>query len=110
MFNSGLDDMFFAYHFVDGLKEDIKGGVQSQLPDTVDKASILARIQQQILDRAKAKPIRISNNKVAAISSKPESTLGNTGNTMWKERQLRDYRRDNKLCYFCGDKFDAACL
>lgn len=24
---------------------------------------------------------------------------------LWKERQLRDYRRANNLCYFCDDKF-----
>jgi hypothetical protein len=27
---------------------------------------------------------------------------------LWRERQLRDYRRANGLCYFCGDKYDPA--
>jgi hypothetical protein len=29
---------------------------------------------------------------------------------LWKERQLRDYRRANNLCYLCGEKSDAAYL
>jgi nicotinamide mononucleotide adenylyltransferase len=45
MFNPGFDDMFFTSQFVSGLKEEIKGAVQAQLPDSVDKASMLARIQ-----------------------------------------------------------------
>jgi hypothetical protein len=25
---------------------------------------------------------------------------------MWKDRQLRDYRKANGLCFKCGEKFD----
>lgn len=25
---------------------------------------------------------------------------------MWCDRQLRDYRRANGLCFHCGDKYD----
>jgi hypothetical protein len=44
MFNTGYDDLFFTSHFVNGLKDEIRGAIQSQLPDTVDKAGILTRI------------------------------------------------------------------
>jgi hypothetical protein len=44
MFNVGFDDLFFTSHFVNGLKDEIKGLVQSQLPTSVDRASLLARI------------------------------------------------------------------
>jgi hypothetical protein len=43
-FNAGFDDMFFTLHYVNGLRDYIRGGIQSQLPDSVDKASLLARI------------------------------------------------------------------
>jgi hypothetical protein len=46
MFNAGFDDMFFIPHFVNGLKDELRGVVQTQLLDSVDKASMLARIQQ----------------------------------------------------------------
>jgi hypothetical protein len=45
MFNPGFDDLFFTSQFVTGLKDEIMGAVQAQLPDLVDKASMLARVQ-----------------------------------------------------------------
>jgi hypothetical protein len=29
----------------------------------------------------------------------------NTSNTLWKERQIGDYRKANDLCYYFGEKF-----
>ncbi|GJM99857.1 hypothetical protein PR202_ga16995 [Eleusine coracana subsp. coracana] len=55
MFNSGYDDMFFTSHFVNGLKDEIRGVVQSQAPDIVERASMIALIQQQILGKSRAK-------------------------------------------------------
>jgi hypothetical protein len=49
MFNTGFDDLFFTSHFVNGLKDEIRGVEQAQLPNSVDKASLLAKIQQQIV-------------------------------------------------------------
>jgi hypothetical protein len=46
MFNSGFDEIFFVSHFVNGLKDDIKQVEQTQLPESIDKASLLAQIQQ----------------------------------------------------------------
>jgi hypothetical protein len=45
MFNLGFDEMLFATHFVNGLKEEIRYVVQTHLPDSVDKAALLAKIQ-----------------------------------------------------------------
>jgi hypothetical protein len=45
MFNPGSDEMFFTTHFVNGLKEEIRSVVHTHLPDSVDKATLLARIQ-----------------------------------------------------------------
>ncbi|PVH32848.1 hypothetical protein PAHAL_9G503600 [Panicum hallii] len=41
-------------------------------------------------------------------SSKPESKAPVANSTLWKERQLRDFRKANGLCMYCGDKFDKA--
>jgi hypothetical protein len=46
MFNPGFDEMFFTTHFVNGLREEIRSVVQTHLPDSVDKAALLAKIQQ----------------------------------------------------------------
>jgi hypothetical protein len=43
------------------------------------------------------------------LSSTPKSDKSSTASSsgLWRERQLRDYRRANGLCYFCGEKYDA---
>lgn len=44
MHNPRYDDMFFTPKYVMGLKEKIRGTVESQMPSTMLKASILARV------------------------------------------------------------------
>jgi hypothetical protein len=46
MYNPGFDEMFFPAHFVNGLREEIKSVVQTHLPDSIDKAGLLAKIMQ----------------------------------------------------------------
>jgi hypothetical protein len=46
MFNPGFDYLFFTSQFVSGVKDEIRGVVQAQLPDSVDKTSMLAKIQE----------------------------------------------------------------
>jgi hypothetical protein len=36
--------------------------------------------------------------------ARPALKLGN--GDLWRDRQLRDYRKANGLCFHCGDKFD----
>jgi hypothetical protein len=109
MFNTGFDELFFTSHFVNGLKDEIRGVVQAQLLDSVDRATLLAQNQQQIVDRSKFRQGRQGTSKVSSVSStsRGESSQSNPTSSLWKERQLRDFRRANNLCYFCGEKFDA---
>jgi hypothetical protein len=53
MFNTGFDDLFFTSHFVNGLKDEMRGVVQAHLPNFVDRASMLARIQYQVVDKGR---------------------------------------------------------
>lgn len=53
MHNSGLDDLFFTTQFIKGLKPEISSVVQSQVPDTLERAILLAKIQQQVSERSK---------------------------------------------------------
>ena len=45
MQNPNYDDMFFTPHYIRGLKEEIRGKVESQMPTTMHKASIIAKVQ-----------------------------------------------------------------
>jgi hypothetical protein len=87
MHNSELGEMFFTTQFLRGLKPEIGNVVQSQVPDTVERAILLAKIQQQVLDKGKYKW-----NKYAASTkpSTPPLKLDQKGGTstspLWKER------------------------
>ena len=46
MHNSALGEMFFTTQFLKGLKPELSNVVQSQVPETVERAMLLAKIQQ----------------------------------------------------------------
>jgi hypothetical protein len=39
MHNPGYDELFFASHYIRGLKDELRAPVYSQAPDTIDRAS-----------------------------------------------------------------------
>lgn len=53
--NMGLDDTFLITQFVRGLAPEISAAVQTQIPETMDRAILLAKFQQQILEKGKSK-------------------------------------------------------
>jgi hypothetical protein len=106
MFNPGFDDLFFTSQFISGLKDELRGAVHAQLPDSVDKASMLAKLQQQVLDRPKFRVNRGNTPKAGTSAAKGDVAQTPNNTLLWKERQLSDYRRSNDLCYYCGDKFE----
>jgi hypothetical protein len=55
MHNSDFGELFFVTQFIKGLKLEIGAVVQSQIPETLDRAILLARIQQQVLEKGKTK-------------------------------------------------------
>lgn len=108
MHNAGLDELFFVTQFVKGLKLEIGSVVQSQIPETMERAILLSKIQQQVLDKNKAKgQPKQYPNKVGQTQHKTDWKPNTSSNTLWKERQLRDFRKANGLCFYCGEPFDA---
>uniref|UniRef100_A0A0A8YYF6 Uncharacterized protein n=1 Tax=Arundo donax TaxID=35708 RepID=A0A0A8YYF6_ARUDO len=102
---------FFVSQFVRGLKDEIRAAMQSQVPDTVDRAILLAKVQEQVGDKAKSKfQKQNTSSKYNPSFNKAEFKQPATANSLWKERQLRHYRRANRLCYYCGDKYEPAHL
>jgi hypothetical protein len=53
-----FDETYFVTQFVRGLKFEIQGVVEVQLPTTVDRAILLAQTQQEVLERGKLKVTR----------------------------------------------------
>lgn len=105
MHNTGYGDLFFASKYVAGLKEEIRAIVELQVPVTVDRAAVIAKIQQRTLERGKSKYIKHNQAPNAALTKKDTPTQQSTYN-MERIRQLRDYRKANNLCYACGEKYE----
>jgi hypothetical protein len=84
--------------------------VEAQVPETLERAFLLARVQQEVIEEAKPRTQRyFGQTKADAVparaeAAKPPMKLA-TGD-FWKDRQLRDYRRLHNLCFKCGEKYD----
>ena len=95
--NPFYDETLFVGHFLKGLKHEIRITVVSQLPETVDRAILLAHVQE---DLASQKKPWVARSAVAAVAaSKSEVPKEGLKGDFWKERQLKEYRRSNGL-YF----------
>jgi hypothetical protein len=105
--NPHYDEQFYVSQFIKGLKTELCAAVESQVPDTVERAILLAMVQQEVLAEAKPWAQRqVQKHQVDQVAprfehGKPALKLGN--GDIWKDRQLRDYRRANNLCFKCGD-------
>jgi hypothetical protein len=108
--NPHYDEQFYVSQFIKGLKHEIRAAVESQVPETVERASLLALVQQEVLAEAKPwgqRPYQQHRTDHVAHKAEPARLALKLGNgDMWKDRQLRDYRKANGLCFKCGEKFD----
>ena len=105
MHDGHYSPLFFATQYVRGLRDDIRAMVEPQVPATVETAAVIAKIQQKVADRQKHK---FQNRNVQTkhpqvrTDNKPANHYGN----LWRDKQLRDYRKANNLCYACGEKYE----
>jgi hypothetical protein len=105
--NHDLDETFFVAHFIKGLKQELQGPVKSHLPASVERAALLARIQQGILDKQRQKSFKMVNQgRLGGVVSKSDTRGSASLPEPSKERLVKEYRRQNGLCYTCGDKFE----
>jgi hypothetical protein len=92
---------------VKGLKTELQGGVMCHLPQSVDRSVILAHMQQEILEKNRLKMQRsITANKALGSNLKTDNKGGFILGDLTKERQLKELRRANGLCFTCGEKFE----
>jgi hypothetical protein len=57
-----------------------------------------------VIDRNKLK-YQYKQNATKQPAKPKTKTTTNYG-TLWRDKQLRDYRKANNLCYHCGDKYE----
>lgn len=105
-----MGDTYFISQFIKGLKPEIRDWVQGQVPHTMERAVMLAKMQQHIQDKGKSKFQKGSsgNRTFQSSSSKPDTKTSGFSSHLGRERNLRDYCRANNLCYYCKEPYDAA--
>ncbi|KAK1602459.1 hypothetical protein QYE76_071987 [Lolium multiflorum] len=83
------------------LKEELRVAVEAQLPDSVQRATLMAQVFEQTPDSSKPayKPYKQYQN--APWKEKNKFTSGE----VWKAQQLKEYRRANNECFKCGAKY-----
>ncbi|KAK1646376.1 hypothetical protein QYE76_064181 [Lolium multiflorum] len=106
---------WFVSQFIFGLREDIRLAVRLQGPTSITRAASLAGIQEEETEHHRtrnrpAAPTKHPPSAVTATLTAPPAVRSEwprkQGNDDFnRERQLRDFRRANNLCFKCGDKF-----
>jgi hypothetical protein len=70
-----------------GLKDEIRSTVEPQMPTTVQKASILAKIQQKLMERQKGKYTRGPQQFRPYATAKTNNKAQSQSSSLWKEGQ-----------------------
>jgi hypothetical protein len=109
-----LSSRWFVSQFVFGLRDDIRAAVRLQAPTSIARATSLARIQEEEVEhhRPRARPLAPTRHP-PGVATTPNTVAApwvdwprKQGNDDFnRERQLRDFRRANNLCFKCGDKY-----
>ncbi|KAL4369229.1 hypothetical protein GQ457_05G012890 [Hibiscus cannabinus] len=107
--NSHLPETYFVSSFISGLKEEIRHKVKIHEPTTLADAYRKAQLYELSLEVESRKfkaPLRFNNTFMNNRISTQQSSLQPTLRTASPPRQtLIEYRRNNNLCFRCGDKF-----
>ena len=111
--DDSLSQRWFVTQFVFGLRDDIRGAVRLQAPASITRAASLARIQEEEMEHSRPRsrpnaPTKHPPTIQATVSNnvpRIEWPKRNPPDDFQRERQLRDYRKANHLCFKCGDKY-----
>uniref|UniRef100_A0A453D8U5 Retrotransposon gag domain-containing protein n=2 Tax=Aegilops tauschii subsp. strangulata TaxID=200361 RepID=A0A453D8U5_AEGTS len=101
LYEPTISDTFLVTRFVMGLKDELRAGVEVQIPTTIQMAALYASVQEGLLLQQKTPKPPFSKNSYTKSDSKPQLATGD----LWKAKQLKEYRHANGLCYKCGEKF-----
>lgn len=110
MHSGGMPDTYFISQFIRGLKPELRYAVQGQVPHSMERAAMLAKIQQRIQDKSTKKGLKTPNSTrwpAASSSARMDQHKPVTSAPLSKERQLRDYCRTHNLCFYCREPHDA---
>lgn len=110
MSNPTLNESHFLSSFMGALREEIKFAVKMFKPATLSVAIEQARLQEKAIEAVQKKTRTV--NKGPVISSvpslaRPISLPTNKSTPLRLSTEVYEYRKTNKLCFKCGEKFAA---
>ena len=108
-----LSSKFFISQFLIGLKDELPLGVRLQAPTSITRAAVFARIQEEELEKQRTARPRIAPVGRPPLPAPPAATVParaaaaprQGADEYARERQLREFRGANGLCFRCGDKY-----
>jgi len=124
--NPALNEAYFLSSFIGALKEEIKFGVKMFKPVTLRAAIEQARLQEKAIEVAQKKNVMMTktsyqgggssstknmgSNPIPTVASgsnySKHATVNNPRpNTFRLTPEVYEYRRSNKLCFRCGEKY-----
>jgi hypothetical protein len=109
--DDSLSPRWFVTQFVFGLRDDIRCAVRLQAPTSITRAASLARIQEEESEhhRPRSRPVAPTKHPPTIAATNTVQRLDwpkkQGADDFNRERQLRDFRRANNLCFKCGDKY-----
>jgi hypothetical protein len=101
LYDPAIGGIMLVTQFVLGLRDDIRALVEAQLPDTVQRATLLAQVHEGLIETKNAAKPAKPFQQHAWKDNKHKFASGE----IWKAQQLKEYRRLNNLCYKCGEKY-----
>ena len=125
-YSDSIHPFYFLTRFVEGLRPDIRAVVMVQRPPDLDTACVLALLQEEVADNARAEVQRPSPTRPPDASPRlsipmplpapparttpPAPATDRRGTDAAradssKLKALRDYRRARGLCFKCGGRW-----
>jgi hypothetical protein len=104
LYDRSLSETMLTSQFLLGLKDDIRHHMGMILSESVAKATVLASVQEHLLSSVKRQG-QTRGYKGNASLPKAEAKGSYSAQEMWQARQLKDFHRQNGLCFRCGDKY-----
>ncbi|XP_048527388.1 uncharacterized protein LOC125506673 [Triticum urartu] len=115
--DASLNTKLFVTQFLLGLRDELRAAVRLQEPSSITRAAVLARIIEEEASTQRARPRITPAGRPPPPPPPPlplpPRTMGapRPGGTaapnddLARERQLREHRRANGLCFKCGDRY-----
>lgn len=106
-----LSSKFFISQFLLGLNDELRLGVHLQSPTSITRAAVFACIHKEELEKQRTPRSHITPvgrpppATPAPIPARAAAPPRQGGDDYARERQLREFRRANGLCFRCGDKY-----